>query len=105
MPRGWTFAGTTVRILLVARSVGRPIVETKEIDTPSVGRVSKAGGVAIERFKSVGHVILSGGVAIERSSTHGGVEIAGGIEEENSKTNGQVPASGVVVERLSQWPC
>jgi len=36
-PRDWTFAGTplyaTVRILLIARSVGRPIVETKEIDT------------------------------------------------------------------------
>src|SRR6266576_7093374 len=33
-PRGWTVAGTPlyamVRILLIARSVGRPIVETKE---------------------------------------------------------------------------
>jgi hypothetical protein len=33
-PRGWALAGTplcaTVRILLIARSVGRPIVETKE---------------------------------------------------------------------------
>jgi hypothetical protein len=36
-PRDWTFAETplyaTVRILLIARSVGRPIVEAKEIDT------------------------------------------------------------------------